>query len=225
MKISIYNKLKKQLHRDMGYLQDEVTNIMTDVLPDAILHGGTSIWRCYNGNRFSEDLDYYLPNIKERNIETKIKKEIENKGLSITKYKETNNVVFSKINNQKTEVRLEIRIIAKNDVIIKKAVAKEYEKIDGSTITIQTLSPEDLFVEKTNAFLSRRLIRDIYDVYFLSNLSDLDSNTKKYVSEQLSKFKESVDESNLKTIIISGIIPTEEQMVTTIKRKIHENII
>jgi predicted nucleotidyltransferase component of viral defense system len=219
MKISIYNKLKKQLHRDMGYLQDEVTSMMTEILPDAILHGGTSIWRCYNGNRFSEDLDYYLPEIKEKNLETIIRKEIEKRGLAINKYKETNNVIFSKITDNKVEIRLEIRIIMKNDAVIKKAVAREYEKIDGSTITIQTLSPEDLLIEKANAFTNRRLIRDIYDVYFLSNIANIDKNTAKQLSEQLSKFKEAIDENNLKTIIISGIIPTEKQMLDAIKRR------
>jgi len=28
-------------------------------MPDAVLHGGALIWRCYGGNRFSQGLDFY----------------------------------------------------------------------------------------------------------------------------------------------------------------------
>ncbi|MEM1546291.1 MAG: nucleotidyl transferase AbiEii/AbiGii toxin family protein [Candidatus Methanomethylicia archaeon] len=38
--------------------------------PEAVIHGGTAIWRCYGSNRFSEDVDVYLPlTVKMVNIE------------------------------------------------------------------------------------------------------------------------------------------------------------
>lgn len=30
------------------------------IFPGGALHGGTAIWRCYSGNRFSEDVDAYV---------------------------------------------------------------------------------------------------------------------------------------------------------------------
>ena len=47
----------------LAELQDEVIDIIYNrVEPDATLYGGTAIWRCYGGNRFSEDIDIYLSN-------------------------------------------------------------------------------------------------------------------------------------------------------------------
>ena len=47
----------------LAELQDEVIDIIYNrVEPDAILYGGTAIWRCYGGSRFSEVIDIYLSN-------------------------------------------------------------------------------------------------------------------------------------------------------------------
>ena len=37
-------------------LQDEVMQIVYGIDSKAVLHGGTSIWRCYGGKGFPEDL-------------------------------------------------------------------------------------------------------------------------------------------------------------------------
>ena len=60
MRIPLANKLKKRLHSETAFLQDEVIDIVYGLEPNAVLHGGTAIWRCYQGNRFSEDLDFYF---------------------------------------------------------------------------------------------------------------------------------------------------------------------
>ena len=47
----------------LAELQYEVIDIIYNrVEPDATLYGGTAIWRCYGGNRFSEDIHIYLSN-------------------------------------------------------------------------------------------------------------------------------------------------------------------
>ena len=41
-------------------LQDYIVELIYSKLePSAILYGGTAIWRCYGGMRFSENLDIY----------------------------------------------------------------------------------------------------------------------------------------------------------------------
>ena len=60
MAIVLFNRLKKKLHREIALLQDELIDIIYSIEPNAVLHGGTAIWRCFQGNRFSEDLDFYL---------------------------------------------------------------------------------------------------------------------------------------------------------------------
>jgi predicted nucleotidyltransferase component of viral defense system len=218
MKISIYNSLKKKQHKDIAYLQDLIVDIVYNIFPNIVFHGGTSIWRCYNGNRFSEDLDFYL--LRQNNIKQKLQKEIIKKKLNLIKFKETNNLIFSKISLNKIIVQLEIRLLDQEDKIFNKSIPTEYNNVDGSTITIFCLSEKDLLFEKANAFRNRRLIRDIYDVYFLSNFIKLNSSEIKEFYKIFNDFKEPIDESNLKAIVYRGAIPTYSQMLNAIKRRL-----
>lgn len=217
MNIIIYNTLKKKLHKDIGELQDIIVDLVYDIFPNIIFHGGTSLWRCYNGNRFSEDLNFYL--LKQNNIKDALKKELLKKDLNLLKYKETDNLISTKIAQENIIVQLEIRLLNKNDSILKKAIPIEYNKINGSTITIFCLSEKDLLFEKANAYLNRKLIRDIYDVYFLSNFVNLNFTELNKIKKIIAEFKEPIDESNLKTIVYKGAIPNYKQMITAIKNR------
>lgn len=108
MQIPLANKLKKRMHTEIAALQDELVDIIYEIDKQAVLHGGTAIWRCYNGNRFSEDLDFYSGSSDDFRgyFETKLK----NHALSLLKFKKTKNVIFSKISNGTVEVRFEINI-------------------------------------------------------------------------------------------------------------------
>lgn len=55
MEIPLEKRLKKRLHVDVGRLQDEAMEVLYSVDNTLVLHGGTAIWRCFSGNRFSED--------------------------------------------------------------------------------------------------------------------------------------------------------------------------
>jgi predicted nucleotidyltransferase component of viral defense system len=217
MEISIYNQLKKKLHKDIGFLQDEVIELLYDVFPEIIFHGGTSIWRCYKGNRFSEDLDLYL--LKEENIKEKLTSLLSKKGLQLIKYKETENLIFSKILLNNIIIQLEIRLLSKQDPIFKKISPVEYRKIDGSTITVLCLTEKELLFEKAKAYLNRRLIRDIYDVYFFSNFVSLSIEEKKELEDIVLNFKEPIDPENIKAIVYKGAIPNYSQMLDFIKKR------
>ena len=170
MEIPLQNRLKKKKHIQIARLQDEVIEVIYNIENKAILHGGASIWRCYKGRRFSEDLDFYLtpsPNFKKI-----FEKELHKRGLIIKKYKSTRNVIFSKVTDWREEIRIEV-MFSKT----KKPIVMPYEKIDGTFIDVFTLSPEELLLEKLDAYKNRRVIRDIYDVYFLSNfIKDISKN-------------------------------------------------
>ncbi|HZX20677.1 MAG TPA: nucleotidyl transferase AbiEii/AbiGii toxin family protein [archaeon] len=215
MEIPLNKTLKRQIHKEVAALQDEATEIVYSVLPEATLHGGTAIWRCYSGKRFSEDLDFYAK--AGKTLKDQIGQECSKRNLEMTKYRQTENTIFSKISDGKTSVGIEIalRNYTKKEV-------RSYDKADGSTMEIFTLSPEELLLEKMNAYTNRKLIRDLYDVMFLS--SKITPTPK--IMEEAEKFLKNppkpLDEKNLKTILYSGICPSYSQMIDAIKRRLHE---
>ncbi|HII39390.1 TPA: nucleotidyl transferase AbiEii/AbiGii toxin family protein [Candidatus Micrarchaeota archaeon] len=210
MRIVLRGRLKKRLHREVAALQDEVADAVYAVENNAVLHDGTSIWRCYSGNRFSEDLDFYAPS---PHFTKAFAQKISEHGLTLSKLKQTNNLVFSKITDGNTEVRAEFNFSA-----AKKGVPAEYERIDGSTMTVFTLTPEELFLEKISAYYNRRLIRDAYDVFFLSSKITPSPQLKAAATEFTARAQPPLDEENLKTIIYAGAIPSFRQITAALQR-------
>ena len=111
-----------------------------------------------------------------------------------------------------TEVRLE--------GIFKKVsgVPKEYETVEGTLITVYTLLPEALIKEKIKAYLKRKKIRDLYDVFFLLRFVREKEKIKKELEALIASFKKPLDEEELKTLILYGITPSSEEMIEYIKR-------
>lgn len=212
MIIPLEKRLKKKMHIEIALLQDEVLEILYNIENNLVLHGGTAIWRCYNGNRFSEDLNFYCRNIEK--LERELKKKIEAQNLTILKFKKTTNLIFCKISDGNREVRLEINYAAG-----KTGIVKSYEKTDCSFMDVLTLSPEELILEKISAYENRRFIRDIYDVYHLSNYLTDEKKVEKKVVRLLALLMPPIDKENLKTIVYAGKIPLFEQLVEALKRR------
>ena len=212
MRIPLINRLKRRSQKGVALLQDEVMDIVYAIAPKAVLHGGTAIWRCYAGQRFSEDLDFYLK--AGIDFEQKLKSELESRGLQLLKYKKTENAVYSKISGGNTEVRLELAL--RN---VKNCVVESYEKVDGGSMDIFTLSAEDLILEKINAYANRRLIRDFYDVYFLCRKIAGSDRVRKNLDELFENLPKPADEKNLRTIVYTGAVPSFEQMINALQRR------
>jgi len=211
MHIPLQNRLKKRAHIEMARLEDEVVDILYGIEPSLVLHGGTAVWRCYYGNRFSEDLDFYCRN--PRAVESYFARKTGERGLSLLKLKRTKNLIFCKVSDGNVEVRVEI-----NFATPQKPAIGRYEKVDGTYMDILTLSPEELLLEKMDAYAERGYIRDIYDVYHLSAYVN-----EEKVRQELRKFLDSirapVDEKNLKALVYSGAVPSFRQMVEALKRR------
>ena len=211
----MFNRLKKQLHRDIALLQDEVVELVYSIELNAVLHGGTAIWRCYSGNRFSEDLDFFIP--KNEKFEESFKEAIKSRQLLLLKFKQTQNNIFSKISNGEIEVRFEAAFRK-----ARQFEPKSFEKIDGTFMDVFTLSPESLLVEKIEAFKNRMLIRDFYDIYFLSGIVSLNDGLEKSLNELVKKNISPVDEKSLKALVFSGAIPSFKQMLESIKKRLKQ---
>jgi len=212
MELPLNKKLRKREYINKGILQDQIVDIVYSLEPNAVLHGGTGIWRCFKGNRFSEDLDFYL--IPSDDFEIELKKELKKRNLSLLKYKTTENTIFSNISNGLTEVKFEASCQKKDGTLT------AYELIDGSFVDILSLTPQEYFREKLLTYSKRKLVRDLYDVYFLSGLFDLDVEDKGRLSKFIKEIEKPLDEDDLKTIILIGAVPNFESMLLRLKRMI-----
>lgn len=190
-------------------LQDEIMEVVYSICRghEPILHGGTAIWRCYNGGRFSEDLDFY--GAMEENFKGQLEGALSSRGLRLVKYKKAPHVVFAKVSNGFVEASLEI-----SEGSPEKKELCSYEKTDGSSMGIYSLSKEELIKEKMKAYLGRRFIRDIYDVYFLGRqLGKVPG-----MQEFLGQLPPPADEKNLRTLIYEGIAPSFREIVEQLRR-------
>ncbi|MBD3248776.1 hypothetical protein GF336_01910 [Candidatus Woesearchaeota archaeon] len=212
VKLKIIDKLKKKSHKDIALLQDMLIDIVYEVFPEAIFHGGTAIWRCYDGTRFSDDIDVYIKNDQKKlGI---FKEKLKQRRTAIKEFKSTGNVVFSKLSLNSTEVRFEASFLKTKG----KAIIKQYETIEGNYLNILTFSAEDLIIEKVKTYLSRLLVRDLYDIHHLLNYVEDKNKIKPYLKRLLSRYKKPKDENILETLVFVGAVPKTEQMLIKIKR-------
>lgn len=214
MRWKLFDKLKKKIHKDIGFVQDMLISIIYDVFPNVILHGGTAIWRCYDGTRFSEDIDVYLDEQETKKLNL-FKQKVKQKKMEIKKLKITENTIYSKITFNNIEVRFEASFINTKD---KEVIIKPYETIDGNYINVFTLSAEELIKEKVNTYLSRFLIRDIYDIYILLKFVENKNKIKNFIRRLIKNYKSAKDEQLLSALIFIGAVPTIKQIRDSLKK-------
>jgi len=209
-RIPLAKRIKKEQHRKIAYAQDLIIEEVYRIFEKAVLHGGTAIWRCYDGRRFSEDLDFYIP--KEMKSIHKLFENIEKKGFQIIKKKIGQNSIYSKLLHGRVEVRLEATFQK-----VKGHLA-DYENAEGNIVSIYSLTPEEFIAEKVSTYLKRQKIRDLWDIYFLLSQVQNISSIKKELKKLIEKYKPPIDEQDLKTIILEGITPSSKDMLKYIGR-------
>ena len=212
MGIPLYNRLKKQSHREIAALQDLVVDAVYAAQENAVLHGGTAILRCFQGQRFSEDLDFYFK--PKESFKESLGNKLKSLNAEITKFRKTSNAIYAKVKSDRTEISLEIALRS-----FGKPVASEYEKADGAFIDVFTPTAEELLIEKLSAYKNRKLVRDVFDVYFLSRVVD-EKKIREKISGTLKELPRPIDEQNLKNIVISGAVPSFDQMTEKIKARL-----
>jgi predicted nucleotidyltransferase component of viral defense system len=209
-RIPLHLKIKRAHHREIAMAQDIVVETFYLVFSRGVLHGGTAIWRCYSGNRFSEDIDVYI----ERGLK-KIDvffEALKKRGFEVIKKRVKENALYSTLKFGEVEIRFEA--IFKRT----KGVLREYETCEGNLLSVYTLSPETMIGEKVDAYLRRRKIRDLYDVFFLLRLVEKAETVKPKLSKLLQNFKQPADEKELKALLLFGAIPNKGDMLKYIER-------
>lgn len=217
MRLALRNQLRRKSQVDVALLQDEIVDIMYRLVPSAVFHGGTAIWRCLQANRFSEDLDFYA--IVEPSFRVDLEAETRARELQLTRFRKTPATVFSNISDGQTVVSLEIALRQKKDFI-----ACPFERTDGTAMNVFSLSREQFIIEKMSACSNRRLIRDWYDLFFLTSTPFELETVLPFVAAFTQKALPPLDEKNLSTLVFSGAVPSFRQMSETIRRRLSHEI-
>ncbi|MCR4327792.1 MAG: nucleotidyl transferase AbiEii/AbiGii toxin family protein [Nanoarchaeota archaeon] len=209
-KIPLGLRLKREIHKRIAYAQDLILEEVYKKIGNAVLHGGTAIWRCYSGRRFSEDLDFYFPRNEKKIRE--IFSSLESKGFKIKKLKISSRSVYSLLEYERTPVRLEATFQKIKFVLC------DYEFSNGNFSSIYSLTPDQFLSEKCNTYLKRFKIRDLWDIFFLLNKIE-DLKKIKEIEKLIKKYKKPIDEEALKLILLEGVVPSSDLMFDYIKRK------
>lgn len=210
--IPLILRLKKTLHKELAKAQDLIMISLYKVFDKAVLHGGTAIWRCYQGHRFSEDVDVYLP--RDLPKLDKLFEEFVKQGFMILKKKIGEISLYSSLQLNRNIVRFEVFFKTVDGTL------KEYETAEGNYLTIYTLTSTELIREKVAAYTNRRKIRDLYDIFFLLRYITDITPIHKELADLLNNFKKPLDEKELKVLLLEGIVPATEKMLEYIQGRL-----
>jgi hypothetical protein len=201
------NILKGKLLK-IAELQDKIVIELVSKF-DFVLHGGTAIWRIYNGKRFSFDIDIYCADpsaIAEYFGKTGAFKMSRSKMTS-------SGVLYARFEEEGIEVEINASPLFKKI----DAADGEFQLVGGDSIILKTLSPEELLKEKISAFMDRKKVRDLYDIFYLIDFADLRSARPSLQNLAKSLDSPPADFGGLKELILLGKAPEFETMVRKVK--------
>ena len=210
--IPLMLRIKKESHKAIARSQDMIVKELFSAFNSAVLHGGTAIWRCYAGNRFSEDIDAYIT--RDLNKVELFFEKLKKAGFEVEKKKIGENSLYSSLKFERVNVRFEALFKKMNGSL------REYETADGNKITVYSLTAEELVNEKSETYLKRMKIRDLYDIFYLLRFVKDGNEVKESLQKLITHFKEPVDEQDLKALILEGLVPTSKKMMEYIKHKV-----
>jgi predicted nucleotidyltransferase component of viral defense system len=102
----IEKNLRSEKQIAIARLQDLTMESMLAVENGIILYGGTTIWRCFGGKRFSFDLDIYATDKQHRKLIGDLTWELNKRGIIMDYQISTERVID--LHNDLASVKLEI---------------------------------------------------------------------------------------------------------------------
>lgn len=154
--------------QDLEILEIEVLELLNSikVLDHLYFGGGTMLRLCHNLNRFSTDLDFWLDNTTDSKIIfKKLNASLSEKYSILDSANKRNTLLFQfRSSNSKRSLKIEIRKEQTNFDWEKKIA---YSKFSNKQILVNGLTLAQMLNNKIEAVLSRKIIRDIYDIQFL----------------------------------------------------------
>jgi predicted nucleotidyltransferase component of viral defense system len=185
------------------------------VLDQIFFGGGTMLRLCHNLNRYSTDLDFWLKS------GTDPEKYFENLyNILSAKYKiiDSQNMRFTILFQiestfAKRSLKIEIRKSQENFEWERKIA---FSKFTTKQVLVNGLTLEQMMKNKISAFLSRKIIRDCFDIDFLLRRGiQLPTDIK--ILNQMSDLINKFSEKDFKVTLGSLLDPDERELYSKIK--------
>lgn len=227
-------ELRDPAQVEKAKLEDMLIEILYSRYTHLVFHGGTAIWRCYSGNRFSRDLDFYMEaktSAKKMQEYRAVSKFLQDNGLTVKEkgYNKSNDTMHFVVESAGIKMKVDINFK------YKKGTHADYSKIDGSKIVVLSLSPAEILEEKITAYKDKLNndsgfkhpeAHDLYDMWYLVSLiKKADPKTVKKMRGLVGEIenKPPSDISSLDHMVITGLPPSFELMVKRLKEWVNDN--
>ncbi len=210
-------------------MEDALVDLVYKEFGAFVMHGGTAVWRCYGGNRFSRDVDFYanLDPHSESVLQKKMHKTLVDDSYQITeeKYNNSTLTLHMIVRGYDTTGKLDITFAHA------KGEAAEYARVDGSKRIIYALSPELILNEKiaTYADKFKRGTAEIQDIYDMLVLKDRILDPEEKTLSALSKLLDVIEkkppgnEKGLVNLLLGGAAPGFDYIVKTLRAWLNDN--
>jgi predicted nucleotidyltransferase component of viral defense system len=136
------------------------------VLDNLYFGGGTMLRLCHNLNRYSTDLDFWLDKKSDAKIIYKKCKDTLASSYQLTDSMNKKHTLLFEIKPPEINRRLKIEIRKEQiDFDWERKIA--FSKFANNQVLVKGLTLEQMMRNKIDALLSRKLIRDAFDIEFL----------------------------------------------------------
>lgn len=186
-------KVNQEL-RDLEIFEIEVLDKMNSakILDDIYFGGGTMLRLCHNLNRYSTDLDFWLKPEKDSGKYFEQLKKLFAENYEIVDSADKNYTLLFQIRSQKSKRTLKIEI-RKNQSNFEWERKIAFSKFTEKQVQLSGLTLKQMMKNKIEALLSRKIIRDCFDIDFLIKRGvplPEDEETLKKILEVIESFKE-----------------------------------
>lgn len=166
--------------QERDYLQHLILWLLYTRSQELIFKGGTALRLVYDGNRYSEDLDFNGPNdiaalqtVWEQVVagleDFGVIAEVRNDWISDVGYSfdvSFRGPLHDGRDHSKGKVRVDVNRRSEEVEVRRELVNSEYDDVRPFVVTV--LTPEHLFAEKVRAMVARGKPRDLYDIWLLT---------------------------------------------------------
>ena len=96
------------------------------------------------------------------------------------------------------------------------ASALFYETVEGRRVMVRGLTPESVIMEKVEAYMPRKKARDLYDIVHMLGIAKKTQEVKGRLAALIESFRPPLDFSELKSTVLTGYVPTPDEMLELI---------